>query len=436
MKQPLLFECKKIIKKKVTWVAFFLAVAASIALYFFNYSVAEKIHQGNINRFQTLSVMFKSAAEDAKIEKKAAEKRKDLEEVKLQSSLVKNYQASMKNSLRNKNLYINEDWKKIFKSNVKQLEYPIKQNKDSTNPSVFIENQQISWFTTRATLEENKLKEKNNLVPFIQNTVYTSYLPTIYDNFTGSSLTAWQKETKRYGTTGISFLYQLIQNLYLPVITLIGCFIFGNNLTSEMNSKKKGLHYYFVQPIRRRALFLAKYFSGLIYTLGFVLFMMLVPLVCSLFTKGIGSLKYPVLVYEGAKPNPFGSEYNSLNPSEDQFHFINISEYLWKTLLLTIFLVLFLYSIYYILSLYIKSPVLTIILIGLLTYVGMKEFISRYNPFTFVDIHKLLNGEAATLAFNPGINFQHGVQLFIIVSLILVCLLFFLGFKRFNKGIN
>ncbi|OMC86486.1 ABC transporter permease [Viridibacillus sp. FSL H7-0596] len=428
MRRLFLFEGKKVLKKKTTWAAFFLTIAAVIGLYFFNYSLAKSIQQGNIARLEYIIETFQKWTKDAEVEKKEAKKEGSRKKVKSLTDDIKRNQKSISKYTTQKENYINEDWHKLYKEQIPDLQYWI-DNFDSYSRGY--DDQIINNFTGRATLEEILLIDKNDVTPFIQNSIYTPYLPTIYDEFTGTVKEEWGQETKRYGTTGLTYIYQLIQHLYIPILILIGCFIFANNVSSDISNKKKGLNFYFVLPIHKKKLFIAKYLSGFIYTLGFVVFMLLVPLLCSLFTKGLGSFKYPVLIYEGSEPNPFNSEYNTLDPLKDQFHFINLSSYLLQALLLSIVLVIFLYSIYYVLSLFVRNPIVTAILVGIITFLGMK-YPAAYNPFTYVDIHKVLNGETATLAFNPAIDLQNGIFVLLGVG----CLMILLGYIRFSKLSN
>lgn len=430
MKHLFLFECKKIIKKKTIGVSFFLTFAAIVVFYFFSYAVAENIHQGNITNLQNNIIVYQGFIDDLELERKEAEKKGDFEAAEEKAVQMEQLKKGIKKAEIKKGNYLHEEWNKIYQSEIPELKNWV-EHYDTVGYA--IEEQLISSFTARATLEEISLIVKNDVEPFIQNTKYNHFLPTIYDHFTGSALEQWEEITKRYSTTGLSFLYQMIQNHYIPIIVLIGCFIFGNNVSSEANKKRRGLHFYFVQPIHRKTLLLAKYLSGLVYTLGFVLFMFIVPLLCSLFTKGLGSLNYPVLVYEGSEPNPFGSEFNALDPIRDKFHFIDMIDYLLQASAFAIVIVIFLYSLYYAVSLFIKSPLITIILMSTLIYGGMRVFPSAYNPFTYIDIHKILTGETAALAFNPAINFQNGILLFFILLVIIGCFMIFLRFSNVFK---
>ena len=204
----------------------------------------------------------------------------------------------------------------------------------------------------------------------------------------------------------------MMPNYYLTIIILIGLFIFGNTISAESRGKKRGLHFFFVQPIPKMRLFMAKYVSGLLYLIAFILLIVAAPLVSSLFTKGIGSLQYPVLFYEGAIPNSFDPQYTRLSAENDSFHFIPMGEYFLQAIGLALVLAFFLYSLYLLISFFVKSPTINLLIVAGLTFGGMMALSpSIYNPFTYVDIHRVLNGEIAALSIDPSIHFQNGVIL-------------------------
>ncbi|SCC44172.1 ABC transporter permease subunit [Bacillus wiedmannii] len=429
MKQLFQFEFKKYFKKKTTRIAVLTSILFVNSLYFLNYSVAEDIQRGNLSFAQNSVNISQQVLKELELQKIEAEQNGDVEKIAENKLAIQETQQSL--SQKNKWIanYSQGNWQDIYEENINHLQFMFKSSKGTNSFPLVIEKQNLSLFTPRATLEELLLLKKNKAEPFIQNTIDTPYLFTIYDQFTGSALEYWEKSTMRYGTTGSLFLYQIIQYYYIPVLILLGCFIFGNNISSEMNNKKRGLHFYYTLPIKRKSLFITKYFSGFLSTLVFVLLMLLIPLLCSYFTKGIGNFDYPVLVYEGSEPNPFGSEYNSLNPIKDQFHFITLKNYFGQVLLLTALLTFFLYSFYYISSLLLKSISITTSFVGIIAFIGMKIFSSPYNPFTYVNIHSVLTGETATLVFNPSINLSTGVML----TFALGCTLLFIGYKLFIK---
>ena len=412
-----LFECKKMLKKKSIWIAMILSVVAIAGFYFINYSVADRIHQVRMLDLENSQIDFPEKIVKDRMDLEVAKKAGDGAKVLDLEREITIYE----NMLEDKKL----QWDNIMEGNWRAIsEWQYERMNNSVRISISqnyivhsIMDQQVSMFTMRASAEERKLVADIGVEPFEQWDHYTPYHPTMYDKHDGKVLEMWERGTKRYGKQGFYFLYQVIPAFTIPFIILIGCFVFGNNVSSEATRKKRGMNLYAVLPLKRRQLFFAKYFSGLLFTVLFVVGIFCVPLISSLFTSGIGSLQYPVLIYDGPAASPFGAdspfafETTILNEWTDEFHFITLGSYLGTVLLMTVVLVIFMYSIYYFLSLFIKNPTVNaaILLIG--TFFGMTVLPKTpYNPFTYVDIHKVINREFAVEHFNEAINEMTGID--------------------------
>lgn len=422
------FESKKIAKRKTTWIAILLSLIAVVAIYFFNYVAAVDIYEGNNIKLKNDVIRIDGYIESFAKEKMAAEEAGDSVAVNEIDLIMDGYEGNKELKQEKLKALEGKDWQTILKGEISELNFLFEEGAGATTPPISIEDQDGSWFTLRATLEEKQYLLDNQIIPFVQNTTNIAFLPTVYDNFTGKSLEQWEKMTYRYGVTGYSFLYQLIQVMYIPIIVLIGSFIFGNSIASESSKKRRGLLLYAVLPFRKGKLFIAKYASGLLFMLGFSLIMLIVPIICSLFTDGIGSLDYPVLVYDGPKPNPFGDEYTSLDPMNDSFHFISLKEYMRYALLFMVVFAFFLYSLYFILSLFVKNPGVAIILTAVLIFIGMNIYPNEYNPITYMDIDQLITGKLAVLDLDSAISYKKGLLIMTVVGILATII----GFIRFR----
>ncbi|MDN4608477.1 ABC transporter permease [Sporosarcina highlanderae] len=347
-----LFECKKMLKKKSIWVAIILSVVAMAVFYFFNYSVAERVHKTRMLDLETSQIDFPEKLAKDRIALEEAKKAGDSAKVLDLERGISIYEKMLEEKKFQWNNIIDGNWAAISEKQYEQLNYFAVTSKSQNFPVHSIMDQHVSMFTVRASAEERRLVAEIGVEPFVQWDYYAPYHPTAYDNHDGKVLEMWELGTKRYGKQGFYFLYQIIPAFIIPFIILIGCFVFGNNVSSEATKKKRGLNLYAVLPLKRGQLFFSKYFSGLVFTVVFVVFILCVPLISSLFTSGVGSLQYPVLVYDGPIESPFGFESTILNEWTDEFHFITLGEYFSTVLLLTVVLIVFMFSIYYLLSLF------------------------------------------------------------------------------------
>ncbi|MBB4823703.1 ABC-2 type transport system permease protein [Sporosarcina luteola] len=428
-----LFECKKMTKKRSVLITIILSVVAMLGYYVFNYSVADRFQKWRILDLENSQIEYPKKIAEDQLELEEAEKAGDsARALELQRTI-----GIYKNMLEEKrfdweNIHAN-NWAAIAQKQYEYLDKTVAISKSQNSPSAYwLDHQPISLFTVRASAEEHRLLAETGVKPLVQANTFLYYHPTAYDKFTGEALEFWEESTKRYGMQGFHFLYQIIPSFVIPFVILIGCFVFGNNISAEATKKRKGLNLYAVLPLKRHSLFLAKFCSGLLFTILFVFFIFCLPLFASLVTTGLGSLQIPVLMYDGPAESLLGMLKSTiLNEWTDEFHFITLGKYLGIVLVLTFALIFLMFSVYFLLSLFFKNPSVNaaILLIG--TFFGMTVLPkSPFNPFTYVDLHKVINGEFAVFHFNEAINVTNGLILLCTVGL-LVTVLCYLRFRRY-----
>lgn len=405
-----LFESKKIIKNKTTWVLLMLSILAVIGIYLINLSLANSVQKKVTNHNDFLIDLYQQDQVDWEIKKKEAQRTKDEEALEEATFMEEHARSTHEHYLMMKEAYQNEDWKKIFQHELKQLKlfaYPPPEEP----ADAYFENQEITNFTLRASYEEVKYMLENDIQPFMQNITTNMYLPTIYDDFSGRTLALWQEETKRYGREGIYYLYQLIQSFYIPIMILVGCFIFGNTFSSD-TKKNNHIRFYQVLPLHRTKLFFTKYVTGYLGLLLFVLIMLGVPIAVGTMMHGFGNLKYPILVYDG-----YTTEYMNRNIVEDTFHFIPLQKYLAQTLVFAVVMSLLIYTMYFLVSQFIKEPIFNMIIVGFLTFVG--TLISHpYNPFSYLDIDKVITHEIQLQTWHTDFTLSTGIVITLLLSFV------------------
>lgn len=426
-----LFECKKMLKRRGNQVAIMLSILAMTAFYFANYTVGKNIIQNRLVSLEYSLTEYPEMIRNFKSELEEAEKANDQEKIASLKGDIEFYEYMLAQDQWEWEQISTGNWAPIANKQYERLNEEVNIALSGNHLGHFFEDQAVSIFTLRVTAEEKRLLAEAGIEPFIQNDFYNAFHPTIYDNFTGEVLEMWEEQTKRYGVPGFYFLYQMSQSLIVPFFIVIGCFIFANSISSEATKKQRGFNFYTVLPLKRRALFWAKYGSGLLFTVVFVFFIMSLPLVLSLFTSGTGSLKYPVLIYDGPTEEFSNLEQSFLNEWRDEFHFIPLGEYFQKLIPLAIALVVFLFSLYFLLTLFIKHATINTAFVIMLSYLGMTVLpVAPFNPFTYIDMHKIINRELAVGQFNGAIHSGNGLITLTVISLFLVGISFW-RFKRY-----
>lgn len=410
-----IFEWKKILKNTTTRVLLTLSFLAIIGIYFFNLSLAKNIEKQVVNHYDFLINLYLGDAEDWRLEKEIAIELDDEALIEEMTMMEESSRLSYKNYRKLKESYMNGEWNLIYQDTQKHLELAAYPPPNEIH-SIFIEEQELSNFTLRASYEEVSYLMEHQIDPFVQYTTSSMYYPTVYDDFSGRTLTLWEEQTRRYGKQGLYFLYQLIQLLYVPIIILIGCFIFGNTLSSETTKKTNTIRFHQVLPINQTKLFFTKYITGYLGVLSFMLMMIGIPLITGSLMHGFGHLDYPVLVYDG-----YTTEYMQQNMVEDTFHFITLKEYLLQTLRFAIVISLFIYSMYFLISHFSKEPIFNMMIVGVLMFIGML-IVHPYNPISYLNIDQVLSHEIQMHSWNSGFTLKTGSVITVIVSFVLFLL--------------
>lgn len=420
-----LFEVKKIWKRKGTWIAIFICVLAICALYFLNKEAASDREATNQNLIQIRTDQFRQWEAEADAAAEKAKQQGNTTTAEEQAFMAERFGKSIQNYEDLKIAYDSSDWNYIYSADLEEMQMIVENPMEA---QVSIEEQRVDHFTLRATYEEKQQLLDRGLIPPAQDIFLFSLMPTLYNEFTGFSAAQWEQQTERYGTVGWNILYQFTQYFFIPITILLGAFLFGNSVSSESKRKKRGLHFFQVLPVSKGRVFIAKYLVGLIHTVLFTVFISIIPLVLSLLDRGIGSLSYPVLVYDGPDPSAFGNRTPVPNSDYDTFHFISFGDYFTQGLWMTLMMVFFIYTVYFFISLWIRHAGATLLVTGSVLFLGIIVGISPWNPIQYIDVHRILTQENRVLLVDNRYTIQKGLMLLGLTGVVL----WLMSFARFR----
>lgn len=409
------FEWKKMVKSKTTWIVFLLSIVAVIGIYFLHLQNTKNVERAVINQYDFLIDLYTDDVEYWKEEKEEALVAKDEDLIEEATMMEEHAYHMSETNILMKQSYLEEDWKVIYQYELENLE-PFVNPLPGEVAYYNFEGQAVTDFTLRASYEEINYKKDHNIQPFTQDTTVGMLFPTAYDEFEGRTLDLWQKTRKRYGKQGLYFAYQLIQKMYIPIIILLGCFIFGNTISIETRTKHKHLSFYKVLPIHQTKLFLSKFITGYLGVLIFVGIMLTIPMFVGAMMHGWGNPDYPILVYDG-----YTTEHMQTNAVENSFHFITLKKYLFNTIILSISISLLIYSIYFFISQFSKEPIFNVVIVGVLSYVAAKQF-QPFNPFSYLDTDKVMTHEIQLQTWNAGFTLITGISLNVSLAFIFLIL--------------
>ncbi|MGB2991336.1 MAG: hypothetical protein WBB47_01765 [Paenisporosarcina sp.] len=400
------FEVKKIWKRKGTWIALFICIFAISALYFFNKEAARDMEATNQNLIQNRTDQFRQWAAESDAAAEKAKQEGNTATADEQPFMAERFGESIKKYEKLKIAYDIGDWDYIHSTDLEGMQLFVENPMEA---QVSIEEQRVDHFTLRASFEEKQQLLEKGLIPPAQDIFLYSLMPTLYNEFTGYSAARWEQMTERYGTVGWNILFQFTQYFLIPITILLGAFLFGNSVSSESMRKKRGLHFFQVLPVTKGRVFIAKYLVGLIHTILFTGIIYMMPLLLSLLDRGIGSLAYPVLVYDGPDPIAFGSSPPVPNGDYDTFHFISLGDYFLQALWLTLLMAFFIYTVYFFLSLWIRHAGATFLVTGSIMFIGTMVGASAWNPFQYLDVHRIITQENRVLLVDNRYTIQNGL---------------------------
>lgn len=421
-----LFEVKKLWKRKTTWFAVFVVVAAIAALFYFQQEGIRQMEATNEKALQDYIAFYEQLQKDLIVEAEILKSQGNTEGAEESLQRAEGYAQSQQNLLERQEAYFAGDWKTFYQKDLEKLEFTL----DPANgASMGVEDQTISNFTLRVAREEKLALLESGADPLLQPTTFYSMMPTLYDDFTGFALTSWSTSTNRIGTDGWTILLDFVKVHFVPIILLITIFLFGNTVASELRRKRRGLHFFHVQPVSKSRVFWAKYLAGLTHVLIFSTIFLSIPVLLSLMTRGIGSLNFPVLVYDGPNLEDFVGRTPVTSAEYDTFQFIPLSDYFIQSALLTLGLAIAGFSLYFFLSFWLRHPGATLIVtVGISLAVG-SLWVSPYNPFQYLALDRIITQQNRVLLLNYEYTWQLGTGLLLGLGLLLV-LLSLLSFRR------
>lgn len=421
-----LFEVKKLWKRKATWFAVFLVVAAIVTLFYFQQETIRQMEATNQTMFQESVVRSEQLIEGATEATEALKAQGDIKGAEEQHQVAERYEDGHKKLLARQEAYYARDWEGFYQNDIQNFDFLL----DPVNyASYSIEEQDVTNFAIRVARDEKLALIESGATPLLQQVRSYSMMPTLYDRFTGYSLSSWTLQTNRVGTEGWTILFDLIKAHFIPVVLLITIFLFGNTVASELRRKRRGLHFFHVQPVSKSRVFWSKYFAGLTHVLVFSVLLLSVPLLLSLITRGLGSLKFPVLVYDGPNLDDFVGRTPVPSADYDTFRFIPLSEYLTQSALLTLGLAVAGFSLYFLLSFWLRHPGATLLATVVISLGVGSLWESPYNPFQYLAIDRILTQQNRVLLLNYDYTWELGLGLLTGLAAILIVVAL-LSFRR------
>ncbi|WP_210365293.1 ABC transporter permease subunit [Bacillus sp. REN3] len=286
----------------------------------------------------------------------------------------------------------------------------------------------IGQFTMDASIAEKQWLLKHKIRPLSSG----GLLLNIHTN-TKKLSREWIVNNERIDDNGLFSLYLFFQQNahFLPLVFLL--FLVGGGLAYE-RGKRPTISFLRTQPVSEQAIFYGKVLhSAIVSIITCLILFGIVILIGTVFDR-FGDWNYPILHYDGLSESST-TDYSGMKSIYYGFQFIPLRLYLMQIISLFLVVLLFILILSQFLSIFIKSQFVVFvstvfIVIG--GFMASKHYLAaaaHLSPFTYLDINRIVNGEASTLLDNPALNVYTGL-LVLVVSIVFLVIIATLLLKR------
>lgn len=280
----------------------------------------------------------------------------------------------------------------------------------------------FSYIVTKERLKEFK---KRDIPPFIGVTMAI----TSYDKFVDRFSAKWYIDNESpKNHSGLFTIYRLLKYYELDFILLgliLLFFLNGYTLEKELGNH---LSLLYTQPCDRIKYYYNKIASGILLGILFTFTIYFLLLIMGGVVGGLGQWRFPILEYTRIVADPMALGENF----KESFRFMNLGNYIIRTIVVMIFDIGFLASLSVFTSLFINNRLKLFSLnlgicalgYGIVTRDFIPSIIKTYLPFGYLNVSAVADGSIKLILNNNNVN--------ILVS-ILVLSIWIIGFYLLSK---
>ena len=263
------------------------------------------------------------------------------------------------------------------------------------------ETGEISEFAFITSVERIKELRDRKIVPILQterqDTAYDEYI----DNYRGRLL---KKHYQPLTHSGLYSIYRMNKEYYLSYIIfgfILMFFCGGYAYDTEVGNQ---LVFLYTEPINRREYHYTKILSSFLYSAIYLLLFYIAVIIFGWISEGLGQWNYPILHYDYIADNI----YKPGETFENTYHFINLSSYILRLMIMSLFSIGFLASLAAFLSLGLKKKNQVIFATVIICFIGNLivkgsniDFIKIILPFTYMNVGAVADG-AIKIIYNSN----------------------------------
>ena len=293
---------------------------------------------------------------------------------------------------------------------------------DSTWATYKGETGNVSEFAFITSFERVKELKARNITPILQ----TERQDTAYDEYIDSYE---ERVGKKYDQplthSGLYSVFRMNKDYYLSYILLIFVAIFfcgGYTYETEAGNQ---LIFLYTEPIDRRKYHYTKILSSLLYSTIFLIVFYLGIVMFGWLSEGLGDWNYPILHYDYIAENI----YKQGEKFEGTYHFINLSSYILRVIVISVFSIGFIASLTTFISLKLKQKNYVIFAAIIISLIGVfvarfinVDLIKIFLPFTYLDVGAVADGSIKIIHNSNRLTMFMGICVLSLWSILLTAL--------------
>lgn len=284
--------------------------------------------------------------------------------------------------------------------------------------------------TLQANIKQKELLIERNIKPFLGGGTIT----TVLDKFENEEDQAyWENVNEEIDNSVLYTLYYYFTKYAYWLIIIVFAVLLGVGIASEYG-KKNTIQFLKTQPLKLKHIYAGKVLASSSIVVGSILVILIGTTLFTAVFNGIGPWNYPIFHYDSAKAMA-QANYDGIQVGSIGFHFINLGEWILAACVLLLGVSLFIVVIGHLFGLLFKQRLTVYVAVTLVCALGyfsvdmLPAALVPFNPFTYFDIPRVVNGELAFHYNSVLVTYGTGIVCLLCASAITVLISYFISTK-------
>ncbi len=320
---------------------------------------------------------------------------------------------------------LNKEYEPLLRYQLHSDEKMLKQKKDSVDAK-----NSLHELTIQANITEKKLLIERNIEPFLGGGTITTVLDT-FENEKGQEY--FEELNESIDNSALYTLYLYFTKYAYWLIIIVFAVLLGVGIAAEYG-KRNTIQFIKTQPLKLKKIYTGKVLASSSIVVGSIIVILVGTALFTAIFNGMGPWHYPIFHYDSAKAVA-QANYNGIQVGSIGFHFISLGEWILSASVLLVGVALFIIVIGHLFGLLFKQRLIVYVAVTFICALGyvcvdmLPAGVVPFNPFTYFDIPRVVNGEIAFSYNNVLITYGLGIACLLFASAMTVLLSYFISTK-------